>query len=223
MAPPVPDGGNDGTKDLDTMEVDQDAEESTLISPASSSKRKLTSDEDDTLTFQSGYPPLTPTATSTSSVRFSDQSSEPSRKKSARSTSSVATSAKSQLKVAPSRQSRATRSAQSSSESRAPLSSHMLVHEMHGSINMLTTTLRDTAMIDPVTKVRQDAVNHILNRDDGLTDDQKLQLINMFTATHALNQTYLVFSDRALRRRWLLGLLGSSTNTAGEIVSSGEQ
>src|SRR6202040_3422057 len=135
-------GANDGAKD-NIMEVDQDVEGSTLIS-APSNKRKLTSDEDDTITSHSGYPLTSSIVTSTSSLSL-----EPFKKKSTKLMSSVAASSNPQLKAAPSRHSKGASSARSSnhagtSRTSKLSSSDLLVHEMQGSINMLMSTVWDS-------------------------------------------------------------------------------
>jgi hypothetical protein len=83
------------------------------------------------------------------------------------------------------------------------ISSDLLVHNMQGSIKMLTSTVRDSMESDPVTKVRQTAVRLLQTRDDGLSADQKILLFHKFTNQHALTQTYLAIEDEQLRKVWL--------------------
>jgi hypothetical protein len=195
----------DGGANNDAMEVDRDGD-STLIS-ASTSKRKLTSD-DDTITLNFGEPPTSSVNTSTTSFQSSKASSGPSKKKNTKSTSSISTSIKSKPKGAPSRRSKASSSISSSSRAggsrtSGKLSSDLLVHDMQGSINMLTSTVRDSMETDPITKVRQEAVRLLQTRDDGLSPDQKILLFHKFTNQHALTQTYLAIEDDQLRKVWL--------------------
>jgi hypothetical protein len=79
----------------------------------------------------------------------------------------------------------------------------LLVHNMQGSINMLTSTVRDSKESDPVTKVCQTAVWLLQTQDNGLLANQKILLFHKFTNQHALTQTYLVIEDEQLRKAWL--------------------
>ena len=72
---------------------------------------------------------------------------------------------------------------------------------VQGSINMLTLTVRDSMETNPVTKVRQEAVQLLQTRDDGLSREQKVLLFHKFTNQHALTQTYLAIEEDGLRRR----------------------
>jgi len=56
---------------------------------------------------------------------------------------------------------------------------------------------------DPVTKVRQHAVQLLQTQDDGLSANQKILLFHKFTNQHALTQTYLAIEDEQLRKVWL--------------------
>lgn len=209
------DGGVPGvetTRDVDgmqedSMDVDKEADGSTLVS-VSSAKRKLTtftSDEDDTVSLTSGDfvpPSLT---MSTSSIPSTAPSSEPSRKKSS---ASIATSSKSKSK-APSTSTRPSKAASSSSARRSRaakanvISPELLVHEMQGSINQLTATIRDSIDVDPVAKLRQEAVRRAMHTSEGLTDEQKKIIVNKFMDSHALAQVYLALDDDVFRRNWL--------------------
>ena len=189
----------------DSMDVDKEADGSTLVS-VSSTKRKLTtftSDEDDTVSFTSGNfvpPSLT---MSTSSIPSTAPSSEPSRKKSS---ASIATSSKSKSKAPSTRPSKAA-SSSSARRSRAAkanvISPELLVHEMQGSINQLTATIHDSIDVDPVAKLRQEAVWRAMHTSEGLTDEQKKIIVNKFMGSRTLAQVYLALDDDVFRRNWL--------------------
>jgi len=83
------------------------------------------------------------------------------------------------------------------------LSSELLVHEVQGTINQLTATVRDSIDADPVTKVRQDAVRRAMQPSEGLTDKQKKIVVNRFLSSHASAQVYLALDDDVFRRSWL--------------------
>jgi hypothetical protein len=85
-------------------------------------------------------------------------------------------------------------------------SSSIIVHNMQGSINMLTATVRDSVAVDPVTKVRQEAVR-LLQKEEGLSPKQQIALFQMFADKHALAQTYLAIEAAPLRMGWLQELL----------------
>ena len=169
--------GQDSHTNDDAMEVDRDGYASTLIS-AQTSKCKLILD-DDTVTLDSGSrgPPTSSENTSMTSLPSSTLSLEPSHKNSTKLISSISTSSKLQLKGAPSRHSKASTSVSFSShgmKTSGKFSSDLLVHDMQGSINMLTSTVRDSMESDPVTKVRQHTVWLLQTRDDGLSANQKI-------------------------------------------------
>jgi hypothetical protein len=203
---------NTGIADGDAaMEVDKDGDGSTLIS-TTASKRKLSAfivdnDNDDTITFNSGLPPSstnTPTSSNLTSGR-------PSKRESIRSPSSAAGSSRSQLKAS-SHHSKVTSSLQSSNRSRGAKTSAKLssfVHDMQGSINMLTATVRSSMESDPVMKVRQEAVRLLQTRDDGLSRKHKIALFHIFTDRHSVAQTYLAIEEDDLRRAWLQELCAS--------------
>jgi len=83
------------------------------------------------------------------------------------------------------------------------MSSELLVHEVQGTINQLTATVRDSIDADPVTKVRQDAVRRAMQESEGLTDAQKKIIVNRFMTSHASAQVYLALDDDVFRRSWL--------------------
>jgi hypothetical protein len=188
------------------MEVDKEVDSSTLVS-TSATKRKLTSDGD-TFSSSSGQPPMTSTTTSSSSM-LPDQ---PSRKKVA-GAPSITSSSRSRPKAPSSRQSKGASSIHSSgraggSRTTTKLSPEQLVaHEVQGSINSLTATIRDSMSIDPVTKVQQDALHLLQTCDDGLTDEQEVRMYHKFASSHALAQFYLALDKPALRRQWLNDIL----------------
>jgi len=196
------------------MDVDKEVEvdSSTSVS-ASATKRKLatiTSEED---TFASSseqpQPPSTVTSIPSQSSMVPD---EPSRKKAAIVASSVVSSSKSHPKVPSSRRSKGPSSVHSSgraggSKTVAKISSELVIHKVQGSINSLTATVRDSMSIDPVTKVRQDALRMLQTRDDGLTEDQEVMMYHKIAANHALAQVYLALDKPVLRRKWLQEVL----------------
>ena len=116
----------------------------------------------------------------------------------------------------PSRQSRESRRTKAATSRRSSknatlnntgeASSSIIVHNMQGAINMLTATVRDSVSIDPITKVRQDAVR-LLQKEEGLSSEEQIALFQMFSDKHALAQTYLVIEAAQLRLGWLRELL----------------
>jgi hypothetical protein len=89
------------------------------------------------------------------------------------------------------------------------LSSEIKVHDMQGSINLLTTTFQTSMKSDPVTKVYQKAVGLLQTRDDGLSHKQKVTLFHMFTDRHSVAQTYIAIVDDDLHQMWLQELCAS--------------
>jgi hypothetical protein len=202
--------------DGDAMEVDKDGDGSTLISMAAS-KRKLSAianDNDDTITFNPGNPPPSSTNTATSSILTSG----PSKGKSI--ASSAAGSTRSQLKATSSHRSKAASSRPASNRSHGTktsekLSSEMMVHDMQGSINFLTTTVRSSMESDPVMKVRQEVVTLLRTRNDGLSPKQKVALFHIMDK-HAVAQTYIAIVEDDLRQMWLWDLCSSVNDDDNE-------
>jgi hypothetical protein len=191
------------------MDVDKEVDGSTSIS-ASGSKRKLATITSEGGTVASSFEAQPPSSvTSILSEESSVLLDEPSRKKVAGAASSVVSSSKSRSKAPSSRRSKALSSIHSSGRAGAvqKISSELVVHEVQGSINSLTATVRDSMSIDPVTKVRQDALRMLQTRDDGLTEDQEVMMYHKIAANHALAQVYLALDKPVLRRKWLQEVL----------------
>jgi hypothetical protein len=191
------------------MDVDKEVDSSTFIS-ASAGKRKLATitSEEDTVASSSDQPQPPSSATSILSRQSSMLSDEPSRKKAAGVASSIASSSQLRSKASSSCCSKGASSIHSSgrasgSKTVAKLSSELVVHKVQGSINSLTATVRNSMSIDPVTKVRQDALRMLQTRDDGLTEDQEVMMYHKIAANHALAQVYLALDKPVLRRKWL--------------------
>ena len=192
----------------DSMDVDKEADGSTLVS-ISSAKRKLTTftfDEDHTVSSTSGNlvpPSLT---VSTSPIPSTAPSSEPSRKKSS---ASITMSSKSKSKAPYSCPSKTASSSLTSSAHRScaaktnTISPKLLVHEMQGSINLLIVTIFDSIDVDPVAKLRQEAVQCAMHTSKGLMDEQNKIIVNKFMSSHAVTKVYLVLNDDVFRRNWL--------------------
>jgi len=205
-AAPVETTGHVITVQGHPMDVDRDGDGSTLVS-TSTTKRKLAtlaSETDDTVSFSSGNLVGSSLNVSTSSIPSTAPSSEPSRKKSS---PSVATSSKKKSKAPSSLPSKATSASSGHGRGRTStstkMSSELLVHEVQGTINQLTATVRDSIDADPVTKVRQDAVRRAMQESEGLTDAQKKIIVNRFMTSHASAQVYLALDDDVFRRSWL--------------------
>jgi hypothetical protein len=192
-------GGASGHNDVGeetAMAIDRDIDSSTLISTTTKRKHTALTSEGDTGTLQLDTIPSSSINTSSTSSNFS---SEPALKKA----SSVASS-KSQLKAPSTRRSKTASSRRSSHQKTVDkLTPELLVHEVQGTINMLTSTVRDSMEADPITKVRQDAVRLLQTRDDGLSPEQKIIMFQKLTTTHAVAQVYLAIHDEGLRRAWL--------------------
>jgi len=206
-------GGASISRTEGSRDVDKEVDSSTFVS-ASAGKRKLATitSEEDTVASSSDQPQPPSSATSILSGQSSMLLDEPSRKKAAGVASSIASSSQSRPKATSSRRSKGASSIHSSgraggSKTAAKLSSELVVHEVQGSINSLTATVRDSMSIDPVTKVRQDALRMLQTRDDGLTEDQEVMMYHKIAANHALAQVYLALDKPVLRRKWLQEVL----------------
>ena len=109
---------------------------------------------------------------------------------------------------------RSTSSTHSSQQRRATLASTstkmtpaLIAHEIQGSINSLASAVRESGQNDPVANNRQDAIRHVLDDSDGgLSDDEKLAIIDLFRKEYAAVQTYLALISPGyndLRLGWL--------------------
>ena len=209
----------------------------TLISTVASKFHKIPSttmtvDNDDTLTFNSGFPPP-PSADSISNpISESDPTTDPRASTMTTNLSSSTNSTPSLVRLAkgsrktrstpaesrsgllpslphtagPSRRTKAAVTSRRSSGNAEAASSSILVHNMQGSINMLTATVRDSVAVDPITKVRQEAIR-LVQKEQGLSYKEQIALFQMFTDKHALAQTYLAIEAAPLRLGWLRELL----------------
>lgn len=88
------------------------------------------------------------------------------------------------------------------------------IHNMQGTINRLTDVIQQTlsAPQDPAALQRNDAIVQLQTREDGLTLDQKMLMIQKFTSDAAIAGAYLALSDDELRRGWMQHLLAAETN-----------
>ena len=71
---------------------------------------------------------------------------------------------------------------------------------------MLTATIQDSVAVDPITKIRQEAVQ-LVQKEEGLSAKQQIALFQMSSDKHALAQTYLAIESPQLRFGWLQELL----------------
>jgi hypothetical protein len=194
-----------------------DGDGTTLISTVASKFRKIPSttlNNDDIITINSGSPP----PPSVDAI-----SNNPSTNLGSNSTSDVVHLAKGSLArktpaelpspghavAGPSRRTKASSRGRSSKNARTTnneASASIIVHNMQGSINALTATVRDSVAVDPITKVRQEAVR-LLQKEEGLSPKQQVALFQMFADKHALPQIYLAIESAPLRLLFLEDLL----------------
>ena len=80
----------------------------------------------------------------------------------------------------------------------------LLAHEIQGSINSLASAVRESGLTDPVAKLRQDAIHHVSDGDDGLSGEDLLDIIDLFRKDYAAVQTYMaLLNHNNLRKGWL--------------------
>jgi hypothetical protein len=91
--------------------------------------------------------------------------------------------------------------AQSTSTKMTPA---LIAHEIQGSINSLASAVRESGLTDPVAKLRQDAIHHMSDGDDGLSAIDKIAMIDLFRKDYAAVQTYIaLLNHNDLRKPWL--------------------
>jgi len=204
QGPSTADTRGEMSKDSITGQMDVDKEgDASMVVSASISKRKLAAaflsdDELESTPDQSQYSPA-----ESSRASASITSPEPAKKKSTKSVSSIASSSKSQTKSKASAQpSNASRG--SLRQTSTKLSPALLIHEMQGSIGTLAAAVRESGGTDPVAKLRQQAVQLVSQRDDGLSAVEKITIIELFRKDYASLQTYLALLEYdELRVQWL--------------------
>lgn len=217
----------------DDLDKDHDGDGTTLISTVASKLRKIYSTgttvdnaSDDATTFNSIFPPP-PSADTTSTNPISDPSSNLSSNptsdlvrsaKGSRKTQSTPAQSRSGMlprAAGPTRRTKAASRHSQASNNASEASSSILVHNMQGSINMLTATVRDSVAIDPITKIRQEAVR-LLQREEGLSDKEQITLFKLFSERHALAQTYLAIETAHLRLQYLHEILKDHVDSGGD-------
>jgi hypothetical protein len=215
MAPPTPlnqtldlDVLDEATKDTasevdpaaSTMDVDE-VGDTTTIPSVSAGKRKLSiiAPDEDVANIQ----PI-------ASVKLTT-SSEPAKKKITNPSASITSASRSIPKTSQSSSStapssRLSRTRPSSSKlTSTKLSPGLLVHEMQGSITTLASAVRESGAVDPVAKLRKEAVHAVSVRDDGLSAMDKLTIIEIFRKDYASVQTYLALLEHdEIRKQWLV-------------------
>ena len=74
---------------------------------------------------------------------------------------------------------------------------------MQGTISTLTAAVRDAGATDPVAKLRQEAIQQVSKRDDGLSSSEKLMIVKMFAQDYSSVQIYLRLTGiDDLRKAW---------------------
>src|ERR1700722_9434373 len=91
----------------------------------------------------------------------------------------------------------------SSKQTSSKISPALLVHEVQGTISTLTAAVRDAGATDPVAKLRQEAIQQVSKRDDGLSSSEKLMIVKMFAQDYSSVQIYLRLTGiDDLRKAW---------------------
>ncbi|KAF8800197.1 hypothetical protein BYT27DRAFT_7263096 [Phlegmacium glaucopus] len=76
--------------------------------------------------------------------------------------------------------------------------------QVQGSINSLASAVQESGLIDPVAKLRQEAIHHMSDGGDSLSATNKITLIDLFWKDYAAIQTYVaLLKHNELRQPWL--------------------
>lgn len=177
---------------INPMDIDQSATDTTSVftSTGSFGKRKINAiapDDELNISDKPFILPKLPTVTSAMPPRKKPASVSRSlpRSKNTSSTNS------SQLRLAP-------------PSTSAKMTPTLLAHEIQGSLNSLASAVRESGSIDPVSKLRQDAIHHVSDNDDGLTAAEKIALIDLFRNDYPAIQSYIALLQHDdLRLLWL--------------------
>jgi hypothetical protein len=178
-----------GGKGIEGMDVDG---ETIGERSASGSKRKLSAlgvgaDDSDTIASTGGQPLSIKT------------SSEPARKKISSKPSSSSAVASSLVSEKRSRRSTAA----------AKITPAVAISGMQGSINRLTDVFEKslTTPQDTSSNERSQAIRLLQNRDEGLTQDEMVQMILLFTNKPTAPGTYLALERDDIRKAWMEKIL----------------
>lgn len=196
-----------GTPGAGIMDVDQNSASalgsSTLISTAPQKRKVLDDGTDGSASAFSRAPPMSSSGLSVaSSVPDSDMPSVPSkRRKSAMPLPSTLPS-----------------SHQAASSKKAvKVSTDIMMHNIQSSINALTSSLTTGMSADPPAETMQRAVNLISSREDGLDDDDRVLIVELFTSNPPLAHAYLGLTSESFRRLWLKKALERERKRVAEV------
>lgn len=159
---------------------------STLISTPPAEKRKL--DDGDgaiSLTSARSAPP-TSSSISVHSSSAAAESEQPKKKKRSNKASSAAPSSR-----------------QASNKTSEKMTPFLLVHEMQGSLNQLTSAVTTGLTLDPAAETVRKATAILQQNDDGLTDEDSVILLTVFTKDPATVNTYNTLYKAHLRKPWV--------------------
>jgi hypothetical protein len=161
-----------------------------LESLSSSSKRKHSHIDNDSITFpfSGASSDTTAPGTSIASVDKKPSSLPKKSKQSAKSSSKLSSSSKAADKI----------------------SNAAALHGMQGSINRITDMFeKSVAMpLDPHAAGRNEALHLLQTRDDGLTLAQQTQMLTIFMENHIAAEMYVALVNEDLRKSWLQSMLG---------------
>lgn len=164
---------------------------STLVS-AAAEKRKLDT-EDSAISISSAHSvPHTSSAISTHSSS-AVESEQPRKKKMKSQPSSAAPSS-------------SRRTSNRTSEKMTPL---LLAHEMQGSVNQLTSAITTGLTIDPAAETVRKATEILQKNEDGLSDEDSIILLTVFTRDPAIVNIYNSIYKAQLRKPWVAGILST--------------
>jgi hypothetical protein len=182
-----------GPMDIDQFQIEA------LASVSSSSKRKHSLLDIGTPSLSSSHATSVPTS--------SKASSEPASKKT--------NSAKGKNKQLASKQSVKSLSSSAaykpSSARAAKVTNTTILHGMQGTMNRVTDIFEKsiTQPIDPQSGARDEALDLLQTREDGLSLDDMRKLVNLFMKDIVIVQTYIRLVNEDLRQIWLADMLAA--------------
>lgn len=166
---------------------------STLIS-TSAEKRKLDVNEDGTISLSSVHSaPPTSSGLSVHSSSVAADSEQPKKKK------KKSTKASS---VAPS-------SRQGSNKTSEKMTPFLLLHELQGSLNQLTSAVASGLALDPTAETVRKATAVLQQNEDGLSDEDCVILLTVFTKDPATVNTYNSLYKAHLRKPWVTKIINT--------------
>lgn len=96
-----------------------------------------------------------------------------------------------------------------------------MMYNFLSSINALIYALTCRLTVDPQAGAMQRAVRLVTERDDGLDDDDRMIMFQLFANSPTLVHVYLALSNESMRKLWLKTKVEEEKKRAEGLMSMG--